>query len=141
MLAPYMENCCAEPEKRFMEFYDIEDRLRGRYETEMEERVVMPDGSLLSPCDEQFYVRSERCLERGMTVYFREAPPKYLEIRKVPIKEVYDTFEEFADAVCGERDPLYNRYGYWQNPNAKWDWYLIGGRWSAFFKLKEGRKD
>jgi len=24
------------------------------------------------------------------------------------------------------------------NPNAKWDWYLVGGRWSGFFKLKEG---
>lgn len=22
------------------------------------------------------------------------------------------------------------------NPNAKWDWYQIGGRWSGFFKLK-----
>lgn len=22
------------------------------------------------------------------------------------------------------------------NPNSKWDWYVIGGRWSGFFKLK-----
>src|SRR5947209_10784095 len=84
MLAPYMENCCAEPEKRFMEFYDIEDLLRERYETQMEERVVMPDGSLLSPCDEQFYVRPERCSERGMTVYFREAPSKNKLSYRVP---------------------------------------------------------
>lgn len=26
------------------------------------------------------------------------------------------------------------------NPNAKWDWYEIGGRWQGFFKLKEGKK-
>lgn len=26
------------------------------------------------------------------------------------------------------------------NPNAKWDWYCTGGRWTGFFKLKEGRK-
>ena len=25
------------------------------------------------------------------------------------------------------------------NPNAKWDWYQIGGRWSGFLKLKNGR--
>lgn len=24
------------------------------------------------------------------------------------------------------------------NPNAKWDWYKIGGRWNGFFKLKDG---
>ena len=24
------------------------------------------------------------------------------------------------------------------NPNRKWDWYQIGGRWSGFLKLKEG---
>jgi len=25
-----------------------------------------------------------------------------------------------------------------QNPNAKWDWYQLGGRWSGMIKLKEG---
>lgn len=24
------------------------------------------------------------------------------------------------------------------NPNAKWDWYQVGGRWTGFFKLKKG---
>lgn len=24
------------------------------------------------------------------------------------------------------------------NPNAKWDWYQLGGRWSGYFKLKSG---
>lgn len=31
-----------------------------------------------------------------------------------------------------------NGYGYYNNPNAKWDWWLIGGRWTGFFKLKDG---
>lgn len=26
------------------------------------------------------------------------------------------------------------------NPNAKWDWYQVGGRWSGFLKLKTGAK-
>lgn len=26
------------------------------------------------------------------------------------------------------------------NPNAKWDWYVLGGRWRGFFKLRRGRK-
>ena len=24
--------------------------------------------------------------------------------------------------------------------NPKWDWYQLGGRWTGFFKLKEGRE-
>lgn len=26
------------------------------------------------------------------------------------------------------------------NPNAKWDWYQLGGRWTGFLKLKPGRQ-
>lgn len=26
--------------------------------------------------------------------------------------------------------------GHWYNPNSKWDWYTLGGRWTGFFKLK-----
>lgn len=26
------------------------------------------------------------------------------------------------------------------NPQSKWDWYAVGGRWTGFFKLKPGRK-
>ena len=28
-----------------------------------------------------------------------------------------------------ELDPETGKYGYWENPNAKWDWWVIGGRW------------
>lgn len=31
------------------------------------------------------------------------------------------------------------KWGRMTNPNAKWDWYQIGGRWSGFFDLKKGR--
>lgn len=30
-------------------------------------------------------------------------------------------------------------WGYYDNPNAKWDWYQIGGRWAGYFRLKEGK--
>ena len=26
------------------------------------------------------------------------------------------------------------------NPNAKWDWYCVGGRWTGFLRLKDGAK-
>lgn len=53
--------------------------------------------------------------------------------------EFYPTFEDFAQGWWGAtRDPKTSKHGYWENPNAKWDWYQIGGRWTGFFKLKPG---
>lgn len=65
------------------------------------------------------------------------------EVKEVPYKELYPTFgcfmEEYGD---GEFDKEMNDYGYWENPNAKWDWYVIGGRWSNNVLLKnDGRCD
>ena len=28
------------------------------------------------------------------------------------------------------------QYGIVENPNSKWDWYQLGGRWAGFFKIK-----
>ena len=30
-----------------------------------------------------------------------------------------------------------DKLGYWSNPNAQWDWYELGGRWSNRFTLKD----
>lgn len=40
--------------------------------------------------------------------------------------EGYNTFEEYMeDRYGGPRDEETERYGYWENPNAKWDWYRV----------------
>ena len=46
------------------------------------------------------------------------------------------SIEVFAEDEGYKRDgdQFYRLY----NPNAKWDWWLIGGRWTGFFKLKNG---
>ena len=54
-----------------------------------------------------------------------DVPEKYLEFR--------EDNEFGVDAKTGKR-------GQWHNPNATWDWYIIGGRWLGYFKLKKGRK-
>jgi len=53
-------------------------------------------------------------------------------------QNIYATFEEFCQAHHGYkgRDEKTGKYGYWENPNAKWDWYQLGGRWNGFFKMK-----
>lgn len=54
-------------------------------------------------------------------------------------KETYDytSFENCMKDYYGyiEENGQWGRY---TNPNAKWDWWSVGGRWTGFFKLKEG---
>lgn len=53
-------------------------------------------------------------------------------------KEKYKDLDTYATEYNGYKKNDEGRYGYWENPNAKWDWYQLGGRWSGFFKMKPG---
>jgi hypothetical protein len=88
--------------------------------------------------------------------------PEGLENVKVPYKDVMSFREFISDyegrklVPFGEEPKLKgdHKYGYAlldekgdilkvvnrTNPNRKWDWYQLGGRWQGFFKLKEGTK-
>lgn len=138
ILAPFQENNMGDCPKQYLEFNDLEDEMLKEYEEGTVEKVVMPDGRLLNTWDEEF--RPKRP-DGKPNLFERAEPPADLERRKVPFKELYDTFEDFAKEWHGreKRDEVYNRFGYWENPNAKWDWYEIGGRWSGYFLLKDGK--
>lgn len=61
---------------------------------------------------------------------------------------IYQSFEECYEAHGDDWNG--NRYrkdkdGIWReyttyNPDAKWDWYQLGGRWSGSFRLKPGKE-
>ena len=56
-------------------------------------------------------------------------------------KEDYKNLDEFMDDYHGaEKDDTTGKYGLWENPNAEWDWYVIGGRWSNGLLTKIGVK-
>ena len=44
-------------------------------------------------------------------------------------------FEEDADY---DEDPTTGRKGQWQNENAQFDWYVVGGRWKNSLKTTDG---
>jgi len=136
-LAPYQENNMGDCPKEYLAFNDTEEEMLKQYQTETSKRVVMPDGRLLCTFDDCFKVPDTRPGSFSFSTTF-EIPPE-LEQREVPFTELYPTFEDFATDWHGsrERDPEMNRYGYWENPNAKWDWFQMGGRWTGFYKLKE----
>jgi len=128
-LAPFEEST-ENLERGLLEFVDEEDSYLQKYENESVEMVVMEDDSLKSPYDDIF--------KQGEMFDQKYVVPEHLQKRQVPHKERFATFETFVADYQGieERDPDKQRYGYWRNPRAKWDWYSLGGRWTGYFRLK-----
>lgn len=63
------------------------------------------------------------------------------------VKAKYPTFESYIIEYHGYRDSNFHvdthleiegsrRFGRKTNPNAKWDWWVIGGRWSSHWLVK-----
>jgi len=129
-LAPYQENNMGDCPKELMEFHDLEDEYADEWENGTREMIVMEDGTLKSPYD--------HCFSEGTGFNKEQVIPDHLERREVPFKEVYEDFETYMRDWhgCQKRDEEIGKFGYWENPNAKWDWYQLGGRWNGFFKLK-----
>jgi len=75
-----------------------------------------------------------------------ECPPEYMEFEETTedyrkdFAENNEGHETYADymvyhhgyQMCADGKKI----GYWGNPNQKWDWYKLGGRWTGYFKLK-----
>lgn len=131
LLAPYQENNMGDCPQKYLEFNDVEDGYRLLYETESSELVKMQDGSFLSPYDDVFRT----------VPYGKCEVPSHLERVNVPHQERFSSFELFMKEYEGytDKDERTGRYGYWENPNAKWDWWTIGGRWRNNLLLNSGK--
>ncbi|MEF9880631.1 MAG: hypothetical protein RR975_14540 [Clostridia bacterium] len=65
-----------------------------------------------------------------------------LEALLAPFTEDVDAdspYAEFEEDDDGELDATTGKRGYWFNPNAKHDYWLLGGRWRGQIKLQEGK--
>lgn len=63
---------------------------------------------------------------------------KEYELVEVPYKELYATLKDYAEDGY-DFDEEKQEYGYWENPNVKWDWWQFGGRYGD--KLGKKIKD
>lgn len=55
-----------------------------------------------------------------------------------PYCEIVDEDSPYAE---WEEDDSIEEGGYYTNPGAKWDWYVVGGRWENMLRLKNGERD
>lgn len=60
----------------------------------------------------------------------------------VPAKEYFDDFRHFMEYWCGYGEDSFrgDKVGRFTNPNSRWDWWTVGGRWSDSLLLKDGSK-
>ena len=153
MLAPFNEQA-EEPE--YCEFANIEEECREKYENGTEEGVrVVSTGEILSPYDDVFLVKiSEEEYhtrrsngERGLHTRYQDGQYSYYgyeygenELGEFPLCKIYDTFEEYMESEGYTKDEKMEAYGYWFNPNAKYDWWEIGGRWRGMLKATRGER-
>lgn len=61
------------------------------------------------------------------------------------MRSKYATIAEYAEDYHGYRERRVidgvERFGYMENPNKKWDWWVIGGRWSGMLPTAAGGAD
>jgi hypothetical protein len=134
-LAGYSENDCHV-------FVDEEDDYRKKFNEDTIPAVVFSDGSRCTKYDKKVNKYWKRN-GIGFSTQDEFIVPEGAKLVEIPAQEYYESFEEYMANWCGyrERDSLHKRYGSYQNPQAKWDWYEIGGRFDGRLILKAGIKD
>lgn len=131
---------------KYLAFYPHEEGEDSVYKTGTISCVRLPDGKIVYDHDARFSKRYEVFEGR---VYQKTFGPlhhrkrtkkakKFLPLPAYPLKKLYPTLEEYMEQYWGF---IYNEeeqaYGYYENPNAFWDWYELGGRWYEYFLVKE----
>ncbi len=130
-MEPYAEQ---DFDEKYGVFKETETECLEEYNNEEVDIVVLADGTMYNKYEEQFRKFDPKKFD---TTYVY---PEGSVLRKGKFSELYPTFEEFMEGWHGnsDRDEKNNRYGYWHNPSAKWDWWVNGGRFMGFFKPKAG---
>lgn len=141
LLAPYEEGT-NNPD--YLEFVDMEESARLEYLTQTMLCVKMPDGRILPAYSGVFSnlyeiydgkVYKRRC----GPLHHRKRTKKAKRIKLVdyPLRKLFPTLKVYVEDFCGyQYSEEEGAYGYYHNPDAKWDWYEIGGRWPYRFLVK-----
>lgn len=130
LLAPYQDNSNGDCPPEYLEFVDRTAQVLREWEEGAGEAILFPDGRYFSHYDARFYL-----YDSDGRLFFC-LPPGYVKVT-VPHKQRFHSVDEFATKRYGYKI-VDGRYGYYDNPNAHWDWYQIGGRWCGLLLVPDG---
>lgn len=133
LLQPWHEYECTGIDDDYVIDVDETGTVHDRW-AEIVEAVQLADGTLARHSDPRFW--SEAGGKPRLTL------PHGARVVNVPRCELEaandQTIESWASAYGGwTSDGAGNFYTH-TNPEARWDWWVVGGRWSGFFRLKPG---
>lgn len=146
IMEPYSETTT---DPRYLEFIDHTQELKSDYEEGTTNCIRFPNGTLVTENHPAFF--KKYILQQGK-VFQRDAGPLHHMKRTkrakrmqvmfgYPNKKLYPNFQTFAEDGWIPFHEEIQKYGYFCNPNAMWDWYSIGGRWADMLLVKTTCKD
>lgn len=92
---------------------------------------------VLAPFDENLEVEPYIAYTRDELMQRYE---QYTERMNKEGKDNIVTYEEFSDNYAGFGNDDEGNAISCYNPNSKWDWYVIGGRWDGLIETKEAKE-
>lgn len=117
-----------------VEWYDLEPEYREEYENGSRRMKKLPNGETVFPWAREYIIPGPDGRPWNNKYEF----PAGTEDVEVPYKEIYPDFVTYVREYHSvEKYKEGDKLGYEHNPDAKWDWYQVGGRWTGFFKLKD----
>ncbi len=162
-LQPFHEYECTGTEDQYVVFVDEHDKLLKEWNDpeNTDDAYRAADGTVYDGYEEIFYreptdeekdeigpMAGSGCGKglswaskdwddgRGYRTKVREVPADFEKFQR-HVSEVYANIGEYAKEYHGYDVIQNGRIGRMTNPNAKWDWWQIGGRWSGLLKPKD----
>ena len=123
MMAPYQENNMDTVPPEYLEFVDETETYHEEYESSTLRFSFDPSDEdspiLYPPWGKPLLIEGHQ--PKSLDDY---ETPEGWETTDIPLCVVFTAFASFMacmhpDVEAGE----YGSYGYWENPNARWDWY------------------
>lgn len=145
VLAPYQENNMGDCPKEYLEFNSRREELLQEYEKYTRTMYRGKYGELYRPNEEMFEKEiafSERNNYKNWGCkngkYYTCDYTGYTKV-EIPFKQIYATAEEYLQEYCkDEWNEEAQDYGYWENPNRKWDYWTLcaEGEWARYKNSK-----
>lgn len=143
-LAPYQENNMGDCPKQYLVFNSTREK-NVRYYNEWTRTMYRDKYGILYRYDEKVFEKPINAYEREKYNNWHSRGNDYFiydytgyEKVEIPFNVIWKTVDEFLKEYCADEwDEEVHDYGYWENPNAKWDWYQIGGRYAGCIKVNK----
>lgn len=139
-LAPFHEYECTGVDDEYVEDVDVTEEFLAHLDHETQ-AVKLVDGTIVSKYDNRFYTKEpgdEFARKCGRKEFELPAGCEIITLTERELLKHEGKTEEEEASDYGNYTFKEGRYYKRTNPNAQWDWYQIGGRWSGWLKLKAG---